>query len=472
MAMKSSFRIALAALLLGIGLPASARGQPSAGEIVDEMLARFEQQARGVEDYTFVQEAMGTVDTVYHEKTLVDDYPVYVPLNDVDLLFRQVGEIKSKFHQIALSAGMQDFADNIAAASDAQLGQFFKRIAEIGAQRMMPGFGCEKEQGDDLASAGKDLLKGVLMQAAEDVAFDAIMTSLMGSSDDRMGAMGEMFNAFGMGEAMGAMNDPSALPKGGVPGLGGPSMGAIGEAGLSAAATAGLAAVAGPLLMPDFESGDLGMRRAGAPEAHGMLRDIGDRATVEGTVTIDGRETWLLTVPDPSALDLEDQEDFTPEKMSFNVDRELYVLRHASIEGEADFDGRKGPLTISVRFEDYRDVGTLLLPFHTVTAIDGLQAAMSEEDRKMLANMDEQLAQMEEQLKDLTPEQRAMAERMMRAQMPQLEQMKALAASQGPSELAVQVREARVNTGPPEVDRRLLCPGEDSEPSEGAAENR
>lgn len=464
--------VALAAVLLGIALPTSARSQPSAGEIVEEMLARFAQRAEGVEDYTFVQEAMGTVDTVYHEKTLVDDYPVYVPLTAVDLLFRQIGDIKSKFHQIALSAGMQDFADHIASASDAQLGQFFKRIAEIGAQRMMPGFGCEREGGDDLGSAGKDLLKGVLMQAAEDVAFDAVMTSLFRSSDEQTGAMGEMFDAFGMGEAMSAMDDPSSLPAGGgVPGLGAPSMGAFAEAGMSAAATTGLAAVAGPLLMPDFQNMSLGMRRSGASEAHGMLREIGDRAQVDGTMTVDGHETWLLSVPDPSELDLEDQEGFTPEKMSFNVDRELYVLRRASIEGEADFDGRTGPLAISVRFDDYRDVGTLLLPFHTVTMIDGLQSTMSEEDREMLAGMDEQLAKMQEQLKDLSPEQRAMAESMLKAQMPQLEQMRAAAANEGPSELAVQVREARVNTGPPEVDRRLMCPSEDSEPSEGAAES-
>jgi hypothetical protein len=460
--------LALAALLFGI--PASAHAQPSAGEVIAEMLARFEERAEGVDDYTFVQQAMGTEDTVYFEKQIVDEYPVYVPVSDVDFLLRQIGDVKSKFTEIALLAGMQEFANQLAAASDAQLGTFFRRIADIATQKMMPGFGCETEESDDLASAGTDLLKGVLIQAAEDAAFDVVMGSLMGSSDGQMGAMGELFGAFGMGEAMGAMGDPSSLSKGGMPGLGGPSMAGLAQAGISAAATTGLTMAAGQLLMPDFENISLGMRPAAAPNAQGMLREIGDRARVEGGETIDGHETWLLTVPDPSELDLEDQEGFTPETISFNIDRELYVLRRASVEGEADFDGRKGPMAISVSLEDYRDVGTLLLPFHTVTAIDGLQAAMSEEDRKMLAEMDEQLEKMDEQLKELPPEQRAMAERMLRAQMPKLEQMRAAAASEGPSELAVQVLGARVNTGPPEVNNELLCPSDDSEPSEQPAE--
>ena len=462
MQMRVPLTLAAAAVLLVFGTPTSAHGQPSGGEIIAEMLAQFEERAQGVEDYTLVQESMGTENTIYHEKRLVDNYPIYVPMTDVDLLLKQIGDIKSKFHQLALMAGMRDFADHLAAGSDAQLGTFFKRIADIASQKMMPGFGCEKQEGDDdLASATGDLLKGVLLQAAEDAAFDAIMGSIMGSSDQQMGAMGELFGAFGMGEAMTVMEDPSALSKGGVPGLGGPSMGNLAEAGLSAAATTGLGMVVGQVMMPDFENMSLGMR-TGPPDARGMMRQIGDRARVDGTETIDGHETWLLTVPDPAELDLEDQEDFTPESMSFNVDRELYVLRRASVKGEADFDGRKGPMAISVRFEDYRDVGTLLLPFHTVTAIDGLQSAMSEEDRKMLADMDEQLAKMDEQLKDLPPEQRAMAESMLKAQMPQLEQMRTAAANEGPSELAVQVLEARVNTGPPEVDKRLLCPAEES----------
>ncbi len=66
--------LALATALLAGAVPAAAQ---SASDIVDRMLAAYEQRAEGVDDYTVVQDVMGFQTLQYFEKEIVNGRPVF-----------------------------------------------------------------------------------------------------------------------------------------------------------------------------------------------------------------------------------------------------------------------------------------------------------------------------------------------------------------------------------------------------------
>ena len=66
--------VALAALCTLAPHPAGAQ---SAADIVERMLSEYESRARGVDNYTIVQEVMGLETLVYFEKTEVDGRPYF-----------------------------------------------------------------------------------------------------------------------------------------------------------------------------------------------------------------------------------------------------------------------------------------------------------------------------------------------------------------------------------------------------------
>jgi hypothetical protein len=247
--------------------------------------------------------------------------------------------------------------------------------------------------------------------------------------------------------------------------VGGAAAGAAGPQALGVLAKAGMSALMGgvnavmtSLMMPDFDHMDQAAGRMAGPDLYDLVTMIGDHARVAGSGTVDGHATWTLTVPDVSALRFPDAGEFTPSAVTLHVDQTLHVLRGGTIAGEVAVDGKRVPVTLETRLEDYREVAGLLHAFRVVTVVRGVDQTLSEKERAQAAKMPAEIAakmkQVQAQLATLPPEQRAMAEQMLAQQMPQLAQMMTQAAATAAPELfdaTVTVRSLVVNQGRPEA---------------------
>lgn len=176
-----------------------------------------------------------------------------------------------------------------------------------------------------------------------------------------------------------------------------------------------------------------------------MLARFNDRAVLDGTESVGGRSAWVLRIDDLSGMDLgAEAEDFAPEGMTIHLDQQDYVPLQMTMSGQLTRNGQSHPVTMTTRMEDYRDVQGVLYPFRTITTMDGMMGAMSEEERSQMEEMKKRLAEM-------PPEQRTMMEQQMK-NMPHMrammEQMGA-ASEGGAFETTMQVEEIRVNQGPP-----------------------
>lgn len=153
-------------------------------------------------------------------------------------------------------------------------------------------------------------------------------------------------------------------------------------------------------------------------------------AQYEGTESIDGVETHVLFIEDPSQLEsyaeLEDQEFETLESMRIFVRTEDFmparflfkaVLPEDAMEG-APFQ-LDGPITFQVDMRDYRNIDGLLYPFVTEMQNDMMEQ-MPEQQRQQMEQM---RAQMEQQMAQMSDEQREMMERQMGDQFEQMQAM-------------------------------------------------
>jgi hypothetical protein len=189
----------------------------------------------------------------------------------------------------------------------------------------------------------------------------------------------------------------------------------------------------------------LGADDTGAGDIYSIGPELIEHGRYAGRESIDGSSVHVLAIDDLSQVALAQQP--TPEEMDFQartgrifVDTELLVPRRMEFVGDATTPNGAHEVTVSIDMTDYRNVQGLLVPYRTTMEISGLQAMIDPEMRA-------QLQQMEEQLAALPPEQREMMERMMGAQLDQLRQM---AAGGGDAmSVEVTVSDVRVNSGPP-----------------------
>lgn len=127
------------------------------------------------------------------------------------------------------------------------------------------------------------------------------------------------------------------------------------------------------------------------------------------------------------------------------LDTEYYVPLRLVMEGEVESEGRTAPLTIEKLDLDYRAHGPLYVPHREVFRLSGIMQAMSEKERREMEEAKKQLAEAEEQIKAMPPEQREMVERMMGDKLEQLKKM-----VEGDSfETTMSVVSVAVNEGPP-----------------------
>lgn len=204
--------------------------------------------------------------------------------------------------------------------------------------------------------------------------------------------------------------------------------------------------------------------RARTTSASGMNMSLGNENTGYGDVfefgpeliehgryvgreSIDGRETHVLAIDDLSALDLEppsspdESMDFEPKSGQVYVDGELWVPRRMAFEGVATMEGGEThDVTFRIDLMDVRDIQGLLIPHRTMITIDGFEAMVDPE-------MQQQLAEMEEQLANLPESQRAMVEQMLGPQIEQIKNM--MSGDGGPMTMEIVVTDVAVNTGPP-----------------------
>lgn len=189
----------------------------------------------------------------------------------------------------------------------------------------------------------------------------------------------------------------------------------------------------------------LGSENGAMGDIYSIGPQLVEHARYEGRESIDGSSVHVLAIDDLSQLPM--VQDAAPDEMEFQarngkifVDAELMVPRRIEFVGDATTPNGVHEVTIHIDQSDIRDVQGLLVPYHTTMEISGLQAMIDPEMRA-------QLQQMEEQLAALPPQQREMMERMLGDQLEQLRQM---AAGNGDAmTVDVTVEDVRVNAGPP-----------------------
>lgn len=168
---------------------------------------------------------------------------------------------------------------------------------------------------------------------------------------------------------------------------------------------------------------------------------IAANARMEGRTTLEGTEVLVVAVEDFSELDLgamgiaREESDFEPERGTFYIESDRYVLRRVKMEGTARMDGEPRDVTLVADLGDYRQVEGMLYPYRITVKMKGIKAAIPEADRKRLEKLKAQLDSMPE-------EKRKMVEK---AIPPQMRKM----METGEMEFTVEVTELAVNQGPP-----------------------
>jgi hypothetical protein len=201
------------------------------------------------------------------------------------------------------------------------------------------------------------------------------------------------------------------------------------------------------LLMPASRSGsDAGHRVPENP--YRMYAVLADRAQLTGTEAVDGEETHVIEVTDLEGTPLqemagEEPAGFELESVRLWIDTDQHVTRKMVFEGTSSAaGGETGQARFTVFLEDYREQEGLLYPFRARVETAGLGGGMSEEER---SQMRESMEKMRQQMENMSAQQRKMMERVMGGQLEKMEEM----VTSGALDFTVEVKELRVNEGPP-----------------------
>ena len=192
---------------------------------------------------------------------------------------------------------------------------------------------------------------------------------------------------------------------------------------------------------------DMDVEEAGAgtlDEIYAIGEDFKENAEYVGRETVDGRPVHVLEITDLDdtgfGRSIAQDSEFRPVSGRIYLDAESYVPRRMVFDGELTNAEGTHQVTSTMDLMDYRDHQGMLVAHRTVMSIEGLGAAIDEDARA-------QFEQMEEELSNMPPEQRRMVESMMSEQLEQFRAM--MQGEDGPMVVEVEVREVRVNAGPP-----------------------
>lgn len=179
-----------------------------------------------------------------------------------------------------------------------------------------------------------------------------------------------------------------------------------------------------------------------------MFPKLAERASVQGTETVDGVESHVLRIDDVEGLGLGgaisqsgQMGGFTPETMTLYLGTEDYLVRRMMLEGQAQTQMGTQDVTFVANLRDYRQVEGMYHPFRMEMSIQGLSSGMSDEEKQKAR---QQLEQLEEQMQSMPEQQRAQMEKILKPQMEKLRKM----LDSGRMEFSMTVQEVRVNTPP------------------------
>jgi hypothetical protein len=99
-------RVALLSVVLALALAPAASGQ-SAAEVIETAIARFEDRAAGIENYTVVMDVMGMEVTNYFEKELVGGRPTFVLKHHGGATQQSAGLFYNGFMEVVDRANLQ-----------------------------------------------------------------------------------------------------------------------------------------------------------------------------------------------------------------------------------------------------------------------------------------------------------------------------------------------------------------------------
>ena len=143
----------------------------------------------------------------------------------------------------------------------------------------------------------------------------------------------------------------------------------------------------------------------GVEDVYALGEDLARRSEYRGRERVGDYEVHVLDITDLRGTgfgsNVAQDSEFEPVRGSVFLDAESYVPRRLVFEGEMTRSGSAIPLTAIMEIGEYREVQGLLIPFRTVTTIEGLAAAIDPEVKA-------QFEQMQRELEELPAQQRAM----------------------------------------------------------------
>jgi len=198
--------------------------------------------------------------------------------------------------------------------------------------------------------------------------------------------------------------------------------------------------------------GGSGLQEDSGRDQAGLFKQLGAYAQATGREEVDGAMCHRLETSQLEHLDIMPRtpgsENYTLKTLTLWLDSEAQVVRRMTMQGEADAEGQKVPVTIEVQLQDYRTVGTMVEPFRTVMKITGLNAIAGGGDAKRAEEMKRaqaERARLQEQMAAMPPEQR----KMMEAQLgPMLKRMESMMQGAG-MQFVTTVKSIEINQGPP-----------------------
>ncbi len=152
-------------------------------------------------------------------------------------------------------------------------------------------------------------------------------------------------------------------------------------------------------------------------------------ATYGGTETINGKQTHILSVDDPSKVSTEISEGGA-ENITYYIDAEQHVPTRLVMESKGSGGDSPKTSTVMVNMKDYRTIDGLTLPYRMEFQFE---MDLSDKEKKQMAMMIQKLENM--------PDQKS--ERMKRMMGDQIDMMKQMLSGEP---MVIEVKDVKVNT--------------------------
>lgn len=173
------------------------------------------------------------------------------------------------------------------------------------------------------------------------------------------------------------------------------------------------------------------------------IQDLAKSAKVLGTESIAGRSGYHLKADEVDRVQQMGDQSVTFDTFEIWIDTTDYVPLKILIHGTGTGPDGSRPMVVNMEFSDYRNVPDSKL-FESYRQTMSMGGVLDPKQQKELQEAMKQMDEMEAQLAAMPESQRQMMERMMG---PKIEMMKQM-ASGGAVEIATEVLEIKVNTGP------------------------